>query len=67
MTTTTPERPSGRIFSPLKNEPAHRTLHRAAEAGHQFRIALPCGRVTRPIDPAVAKRLSEIAAVLDIA
>lgn len=25
------------------------------------------GRVTRPIDPAVAKRLSEIAAVLDLA
>ena len=67
MNTTTPERPSGRIFSPLKNEPAHRTLHRAAESGQHFRIALPCGRVTHPIEPSVAQRLAKVAAVLDLA
>lgn len=67
MNTTTPERPRGVFFSPLKNEPAHRTLHRAAEAGHQFRIALPCGRVTHPIEPSIAQRLAKVAAVLDLA
>ncbi len=67
MTTTTPERPSGRIFSPLKNEPAHQTLSRAAAGNRPFRIALPCGRVTRPIDPSIAQRLAKVAAVLDLA
>lgn len=54
-------------YAPKRGEPAHQTLSRAAAGNRPFRIALPCGRVTRPIDPAVAKRLSKIAAVLDLA
>lgn len=46
-----------------RGEPAHTTLRRAAEQGRHFRIALACGRITKPIAPDIALRLAKIAEI----